>query len=172
MSYDEDEPDYTKIIKILEKYGIPLTILDDDVVTDDNGVKKTKSVLIETYDPIDEQEIEQLMAALYTAALKKSPTEKLTDEDIRNLKDIQNILETNLEKKKKIENKSEEYRIAWQAWAKRQHTNPENKKTIGGKSCVFRRKNKKMTSTSRRNMRSKRRRRNHRKSSTRRSMRK
>jgi hypothetical protein len=169
MSYDDVEPDYTEIIKILNKYELPLHVHDDVVETDDKGVKKTKSVLIDTFDPIDQQEIAQLMAALYIAADRKSPTGKRTDDDITKLTEIQNILETNLEKKKKIENKSEEYSIAWQAWAKRQHKNPEKNNVIGGKSRVFRRKNKTTRSKSRRNAQRTRR---HRKSSTRRSTRK
>ncbi len=179
MSYDDDDPDYTEIKKILNEYELPHFVIDDVVVIDDNGRKKTESVSIDTSDPIDQQEIEQLMTALYTAADRKSPIGRRTDDDITKLTKIQKILEDNLKKKKQIEDNSEDYRASWQKWAERERKKTElslkqqkTENNKGGKSRVFRRKNKKMTSTSKRNLRRTRRTRRHRKSSTRRSTRK
>ena len=175
MSYHEPEPNYRKINQILDEYELPHFVIDDVVVIDDNGRKKTESVSIDTSDPIDQQEIEQLMTALYTAADRKSPIGRRTDDDITKLTKIQKILEDNLKKKKQIEDNSEDYRASWQKWAERERKKTElslKQQKKGGKSRVFRRKNKKMTSTSKRNVRRTRRTRRHRKSSTRRSTRK
>lgn len=148
------KPDYTEIIKILEEYGVPLTILDDDV-------------LINTYEPKDIDEYMHLMNALYIAADRKSPTKTRTPADIDKIDNIGRIIARNITERQAQQNESNLYSESLQNWA-----DPENNKTIGGKSCVFRRKNKTTRSKSRRNVRRTQHTRTHQKSSTRRSTRK
>lgn len=222
-TYSEHVPD-DEIINILQEYDIPLTILDDDV-------------LINTYEPINHEEISLLMNVLYQAADKRSPTGRRTPADIERLINIQKVLENSLNKREEQEMNDQQRSNSVQAIAEQERkktetsvkqeikekmnrihqalqdprikglfykpdttrmpikpedafadikSKPELEKQMmsltlkgtkrsGGKSRVFRRKNKKMTSKSRRNaQRTQRtqRTRRHRKSSSRRSTRK
>jgi hypothetical protein len=182
--YSADEK---KIIEILKEYGIPLTILVDDEPKNDEEILLLMNVL---YQAADNR----------SPTGTRTPAD--TDRLMKIQKVLEKVLENNLKQRQQQTNDDLIHINAWQAWAERERKktdqslereklekiekmnrlqealkNPNIRKLLnkgqrGGKSCVFRRKNKKMTSTSRRNMRSKRRRRNHRKSSTRRSMRK
>jgi len=214
-TYSEHVPD-DEIINILQEYDIPLTILDDDV-------------LINTYEPINHEEISLLMNVLYQAADKRSPTGRRTPADIERLINIQKVLEKSLNEREEQEMNDQQRSNSVQAIAEQERkktetsvkqeikekmnrihqalqdprikglfykpdttrmpikpedafadikSKPELEKQMmrltlrgrrGGKSRVFRRKNKKTRSKSRRNAQYTRR---HRKSSTRRSTRK
>ena len=216
---DPTDPADQEIIDILNEYELPLVILDDDE-------------LINTYEPINNDEIIMLMNALFLAADNKSPTGTRTPVDTERLTNIQRILEKNMSERKKAEDAEQERSDSVQQIAEREREKtelsvkkdiiekmkrlhqalqdprikgllykPEYTKRLitpekafadikaetdlrkqmmsltlkgrsGGKSRVFRRKNKKMTSTSKRNVRRTRHTRRHRKSSTRRSTRK
>jgi hypothetical protein len=203
-----------EIINILQEYGLPSVILDDNE-------------LINTYQPNDNSEFRILMNALYRAADVKSPTGIRTPSDIKKLEKIERIIARNITERQNQQNESNLHSESLQNWAERERQktelslniakmkrlhdalkNPEvkdlllkvmNRKItpeqafaaikantglnkqimsltlkgkLGGKSCVFRRKNKKTTFKSRRNAQRTRHTRRHRKSSTRRSMRK
>lgn len=110
MSYHEAELDFTKIINILQEYDIPLTILDDDV-------------LINTYEPINDEEISLLMNVLYTAARKSD--RKITDADIKRLINIQKVLEKSLNKREEQEMNDQQHSNSVQAIAEQERKKTE-----------------------------------------------
>ena len=188
------------------------------------------NVLVNKYEPVNNDEIMDLINRAYEIADEISPTGTRTPLDMKILDEKKKELERDLRERNEEEDEAKAHSHAWQAWAaqerkktelsvkreklekmKRLHEalkNPEIKELLlmvmnrqltpqqafadikakpdlhkqmmsltlngrgGGKSRVFRRKNKKMTSTSKRNVRRTRHTRRHRKSSTRRSTRK
>jgi len=147
-----------KSTDIYDRYGMSRIIVDNDN-------------LIDLDNPTNDEEIKNLIETAYEFADEQSPTGSRSPDDVNLLENKRKELKQMLSEMEEEKSQNQMNRESWEAHAARtqKRIRDDVKEDKGGKSRVFRRKNKKTTSKSKRNARRTQR---HRKSSTRRSTRK